>query len=75
MKISQAIVMLKSYGSMDDEICISWWSKDLFDDDDNHISRQAWDDAVGVFDAEEGFDWINGQMYETINDLIVRGNK
>ena len=71
MKVSQAIVMLESY-KPDEEICISWWCKDLFtDSDDNPVSDEAWENAVGEFDNEEGYQHINSNVWELLHDAIL----
>lgn len=71
MKVSQAIEMLQAY-NQDEEICISWWCKDLFNDGDlSPISDEAWDNAVEEFDNEEGYQHINSTVWELLHDAIL----
>jgi len=75
MKVSKVIEMLKTYPDQDAEICASWWDKDLFDRsyEDAHevpMPDDVWNRAVASFDEEQGFDFINSNMYELIEDFI-----
>jgi hypothetical protein len=71
MKVSQAIEMLQTY-NQDEEICISWWCKDLFNDGDlSPISDEAWDNAVKEFDNEEGYQHINSTVWELLHNSIL----
>ena len=75
MKVSQAIKLLSEIDP-DEEICISWWERDLFTDRDGiPVSDDAWLRAVEVFDANGGYDTINQQVYDFINyDINQEGD-
>jgi hypothetical protein len=67
MKVSHAIKLLSEIDP-DEEICISWWERDLFTDRDRTpVSDDTWHKAVAVFDANGGYDTINQQVWEFIN--------
>ncbi len=73
MKVSQAIKLLSEIDP-DEEICISWWERDLFTDrDGTPVSDDAWLRAVEVFDVNGGYDNINQQVYDYIN-YDITGN-
>ena len=46
--VKEAIKMLTDYNDQDEEICIAWWSKELFEDspEDNRIKEEAWNKVV-----------------------------
>ncbi len=75
MKVSQAIKLLSEIDP-DEEICISWWERDLFTDRDGvPVPDDAWLRAVEVFDANGGYDTINQQVYDFINyDINQEGD-
>lgn len=73
MKVREAIEMLSKNYSPEEEICISWWDKWLFfdEDEDSDVDIDAaWSAAVDEFDAEEGYSFINQRVYEMIIDVI-----
>ena len=70
MKVSKAIEFLSEMNP-DEEICISWWERDLFTDREGvPVSDDAWSDAVAEFDAEGGYDSVNQQVWELVNYAI-----
>lgn len=72
MQVKEAIQLLSKHHHPDDEICISWWSRDLFLDIDGVIvDEEAWSNAVAEFDGEEGYSHINEQVYDLINGAIT----
>ena len=38
--VKEAIKMLKDYSDQDEEICIAWWSKELFEDDEDNKIKE-----------------------------------
>jgi hypothetical protein len=63
MRVSQAIEMLSALNA-DDEIAISWWTRDLFtDDNEQPISEDRWSYAVDKFDSEDGYDSVNQEVW------------
>jgi len=71
MKVSEAIEVLSGFYEPDDEICISWWGRELFPDADNKpCTDEQWQKAVDDFDANEGYEHINTQIWEYLNYAI-----
>jgi hypothetical protein len=71
MKVSEAIEMLSKFYKPDDELCISWWGKELFPDaDDNPCTDENWLKAVDDFDAHEGYEYINTKVWDNLNYAI-----
>jgi len=72
MKVAQALELLSRYHHPDEEICISWWSRDLFLDIDGEVvSEEAWGNAVDEFDKAEGYPHINEQVYDLLFSAIT----
>jgi len=69
MKVAEAIQMLKRL-SQTEEICISWWTKDLFDDQPEKYSEECWQFAVDEFDGEEGYAYANQTIYNNLYDAM-----
>lgn len=70
MQVWEVINMLKRY-PQDEEICASWWTKELFTDDENNpCSDEQWWKAVEDFDANEGYKHINTKIWEILNYII-----
>jgi len=75
MKVREVITMLNTYKDQEQEICASWWDRDLFnpsykDTNAVPIPVDVWNRAVQSFDEEQGFDFINSNMYDLIEGLI-----
>ena len=63
MKVSKAIELLSELNP-DEEICISWWERQLFTDtEDVIVSEEKWKEAVAEFDIEGGYETINEQVW------------
>ena len=72
MKVGKAIEFLSEM-DRDEEICISWWERDLFTDRNGvPVPDDAWSSAVAEFDAEGGYDSINQQVWELVNYAITQ---
>jgi hypothetical protein len=72
MKVSEAIKMLSTSYSPDEEICISWWDKHLFFDEEiSEDMEEAWSNAVSEFDAEEGYSFINERIHDLVRSTIL----
>ena len=69
-KVKDAIRMLQKYHDQDEEICIAWWSKDLFEDspEDNRIKEEAWINVVNKFD--DMTEHYQGLIYDIIVETI-----
>lgn len=69
MKVREAILMLQDLNP-NDEICISWWTKDLFESPTDPLKTEDWECAVDEFDSEQGYDHVNSTVYELIDGAI-----
>jgi hypothetical protein len=68
--VKEAIKMLKDYSDQDEEICIAWWSKELFEhDEDNKIKEEAWNKVVLEFD--DMTEHYQGLIYDIIVETIT----
>ena len=68
--VKEAIKMLKDYTDQDEEICIAWWSKELFEhDEDNKIKEEAWNKVVLEFDGMT--EHYQGLIYDIIVETIT----
>jgi len=75
MKVREVIKSLMEYHDLEQEICASWWDRDLFASSykDLHgveMSDEVWDNAVWHFDQQEGYDFINSNMFDLIHDNL-----
>jgi len=75
MKVREVITMLNTYKDQEQEICASWWDRDIFDPsyrDENAvpIPEDVWNSAVMSFDEAGGFDSVNEHAYDMIQRLI-----
>ncbi len=70
MKVSEAISMLQRHDP-NETLCISWWTQDLFTDDDFEITKENWELAVAEYEAEEGYRFANEIIWNNISDLIT----
>ena len=65
--------MLNDYLDQDEEICIAWWAKELFEGAyDKDIKEEAWETVVSDFDDMTVYpqELIYNQIVQTINDSI-----
>lgn len=75
-KVKEAIEMLTNLYDPEEDICISWWDKDLMaqqfvDYKLNPLTDEEWEDAVDEFNYQEGFDYCNEQVADRIFQSIV----
>jgi hypothetical protein len=69
--VKEAIRMLNDYLDQDEEICIAWWAKELFEGAyDKDIKEEAWETVVSDFDDMTVYpqELIYNQIVQTIND-------
>ena len=69
--VKEAIKMLNDYLDQDEEICIAWWAKELFEGAyDKDIKEEAWETVVSDFDDMTVYpqELIYNQIVQTIND-------
>ena len=63
--------MLNDYLDQDEEICIAWWAKELFEGAyDKDIKEEVWETVVSEFDDMTVYpqELIYDQIVQTIND-------
>jgi len=71
MKVSKAIELLSEINP-DEEICISWWEKDLFNElDGTPVSEEGWLNAVAEFDNAGGYPSINSEVHTYLHQAII----
>jgi len=67
--VKEAIKMLNDYLDQDEEICIAWWGKELFESAyDQEIKEEAWSKVVNEFD--DMTEHIQARIYDQIIDTI-----
>ena len=69
--VKEAIRMLNDYLDQDEEICIAWWAKELFESAyDQDIKKEVWQEVVSEFDdiTEYQQSLIYDQIIGKIND-------
>jgi len=67
--VKEAIKMLNDYLDQDEEICIAWWGKELFESAyDKGIKEEAWSKVVNEFD--DMTEHIQARIYDQIVDTI-----
>ena len=69
--VKEAIRMLNDYLDQDEEICIAWWAKELFEDSpqDNRIKLDVWNEVVSKFD--DMTEYYQGLIYNIIVETIT----
>jgi hypothetical protein len=69
--VKEAIKMLNDYLDQDEEICIAWWGKELFEDSprDNRIKLDVWNRVVSEFD--DMTEYYQGLIYNMIVETIT----
>ena len=76
MKVSTVIKLLSTYRP-DDEIFVEWWSKEMFDHDENNpIDNEDWEQAVAQVEAFPD-EWAVGTLFDQVETAIyhVRQSK
>ena len=66
MKVKDVIKSMQNY-NLEDEIVVSWWTKDIFDDEDNPITDQVWSKVNKTLDNGNHLDFAN----QVISDEIL----
>jgi hypothetical protein len=68
MKVKDVIKNMQNYNP-DDEVVILWWTKDIFDDEDNTISDEIWSKVVKDVD-DNHLDFSSQVISEEILDVL-----
>jgi hypothetical protein len=69
--VKEAIRMLNDYLDQDEEICIAWWAKELFESAyDKDIKEESWETVISEFDDMTVYpqELIYNQIVQIIND-------
>jgi hypothetical protein len=69
--VKEAIRMLNDYLDQDEEICIAWWAKELFEGAyDKDIKEESWETVISEFDDMTVYpqELIYNQIVQIIND-------
>lgn len=69
--VKEAIRMLNDYLDQDEEICIAWWAKELFEGAYNKdIKEESWETVISEFDDMTVYpqELIYNQIVQIIND-------
>jgi hypothetical protein len=69
MKVKDAIKNMQNHNP-EDEIVILYWTKDIFDDEDNPISDQVWSKVVKTLDDTSNLDFANQVISDEILDVL-----
>ena len=69
MKVKDAIKNMQSHNP-EDEIVILYWTKDIFNDEDNPISDQVWSKVVKTLDDTSNLDFANQVISDEILDVL-----
>ncbi len=67
--VKEAIKMLNDYLDQDEEICIAWWAKELFEDSEATIADESWEKVVMEFD--DMTEYYQGLIYNKIVETIT----
>ena len=68
--VREAVKMLNDYLDQDEEICIAWWGKELFESAfDKDIKEETWEKAVSEFD--DMTEYYQGLIYNMIVETIT----
>ena len=69
MKVKDVIKNMQSHNP-EDEIVILYWTKDIFNDEDNPISDQVWSKVVKTLDDTSNLDFANQVISDEILDVL-----
>jgi hypothetical protein len=69
MKVKDAIKNMQSHNP-EDEIVILYWTKDIFDDEDNPITDEVWSKVVKTLDDTSNLDFANQVISDEILDVL-----
>ena len=69
MKVKDAIKNMQSHNP-EDEIVILYWTKDIFDDEDNPITDEVWSKVVKTLDETTNLDFANQVISDEILEVL-----
>jgi hypothetical protein len=65
MKVKDVIKNMQNYNP-EDEVVILYWTKDIFDDEDNPITDEVWSKVITIIDNSTHLDFGSESIYNTI---------
>jgi hypothetical protein len=69
MKVKDVIKNMQSHNP-EDEIVILYWTKDIFDDEDNPITDEVWSKVVKTLDDTSNLDFANQVISDEILEVL-----
>ena len=69
MKVKDVIKNMQSHNP-EDEIVILYWTKDIFDDEDNPITDEVWVKVVKTLDETTNLDFANQVISDEILEVL-----
>jgi hypothetical protein len=69
MKVKDAIKNMQNHNP-EDEIVILYWTKDIFNDEDNPITDEVWSKVVKTLDDTSNLDFANQVISDEILDVL-----
>ena len=69
MKVKEIIETL-NYRNPEEEVVILWWTKDIFDDEDDPITDDNWNKSVQYIDNSNALDYATEQAFDSILEVI-----
>lgn len=69
MKVKDVIKNMQDYNP-EDEVVVLWWTKDIFDDEDNPLTDDVWSKVVKTLDETTNLDFANQVISEEILEVL-----
>lgn len=69
MKVKDVIKNMQDY-NLEDEVVVLWWTKDIFDDEDNPITDEVWIKVVKTLDDASHLDFAQQVISEEILEVL-----
>lgn len=69
MKVKDVIKNMQDYNP-EDEVVVLWWTKDIFDDEDNPITDEFWSKVVKILDNASHLDFAQQVISEEILEVL-----
>jgi hypothetical protein len=69
MKVKDVIKNMQDY-NLEDEVVVLWWTKDIFDDEDNPITDEVWTKVVKILDDYSHLDFAQQVISDEILDVL-----
>jgi len=69
MKVKDVIKNMQDY-DLEDEVVVLWWTKDIFDDEDNPITDEVWTKVVKTLDDYSHLDFAQQVISDEILDVL-----